>query len=562
MKTIHMEIHREPNKTKVCIFLDIEILLSSLNIVEVVNIFFDLFKELALKCLGEFLCLLDTFVTFQKEKVSNNDKNRYRGSKKEREICRFYDETFKTPWGEVPFRCREIKKDGKYSIPLREIIGMPPKKQIVEETFREDINACIYASSFKKAWKTTDKVISKNTLWQLFQNHAKKEMEKEERAYSFYAEGDLSKETTPFSAACAMIDEIWVRRRLSDEEKEKNEREWEQKEQERKRREQETGKNEKKTKKKRSGWHKVKCAVVRVKKLGEKGWNRILSFVSCCSVDEYIRKASNFFNCHLGLNNIINFFCISDGDTLGEKFSKIYTRCIWILDRWHLWHHTKVLKVFGRDIRNKVWDLLKLERIDEVFKILRSFSAEIKLYTESLSDNTKADIGIFVHIKEIKKCEKSWWEKLLKELEGFITYIENHRCGIEDYKKILSFLPADEAIYGNGPIERLQGVMIGYRMKDQGKTWSKEGSENMAFLLSKFYNDEEERKKIAELLLSAYELEKIEKRAAISPEGKVTAKKDNGRHASFTGHQTGKRNSLLYKLGHSIQSSGFIGNVA
>ena len=339
--TTNIEIHREPNQTRVCILLKIEILLSSLNIVEVVDTFFDQFKRLALKCTGEFLSLVDTLIVFNKDKVSNNDKKRYRGNKKEREICRFYDEKFKTPWGEVPFSCREVLKDGKYSIPLREGIGMPPRKQVVEETFEDAIETCVLASSFEKAWKITDKVISKSKLWQMFQGYAEKKREDEERALDFFREGDISQIPASGDTACGMIDEIWIRRALSLKEKEHYEKEWEKKEQERLMREKETGKKEKKTKKKKSGWLKVKCSLVRVKDLVKTGWNRMLSYVSCGGADDYIKRARDYFNCHLGLHNIPHFFCISDADSLGKNLSKLYDHCIWLLDRWHLWEYVK-----------------------------------------------------------------------------------------------------------------------------------------------------------------------------------------------------------------------------
>jgi len=561
--TINIEIHRESNQTRVCVLLKIEILLSSLNIVEVVNTFFELFKRLALECTGEFLSLVDTLIVFNKDKVSNNDKKRYRGNKKERKICRFYDEKFKTPWGEVPFNCREVLKDGKYSIPLREIIGMPARKQVVEETFGDEIKACVFAPSFNKAWEMGDKVISKIKLWHMFQEYAKKKREEEERALEFFAEGDISQTPGSGDTACGTIDEIWVRRAFSLEEKEHNEKEWEKKEQERLKREKETGKKEKKTKKKKSGWLKVKCSLVKVKNSVKTGWNRMLSYVSCCGADEYIKRARDYFNCHLGLHHITHFFCISDADSLGKKFSELYTHCIWLLDRWHLWEYVKKLGIFSRDVRDSVWELLKVENVEEALKRACGLFEEVNSYTKALleGNTTKGLFDSLTHIKAIKDHEKSWWKKRVEELKGITIYISNNRKGIENSKKLREFLPENEMILGSGSIENLQKVMIGYRMKGHGRIWGS-GAGNMAFLLSKFFNDEEERKKIAELLLSADELKKMENREALSPVQKAAPKKDNSRHASFPGYKMGKRSSPLYKILQSIQRSGFIGKVS
>lgn len=561
--TINMEIHREPNQTRVCILLKIEILLSSLNIVEVTNIFFDSFKEMALKSLGEFLSLLDTLMIFKKEKVSSTENKRCRGNKKEREICKFYDEKLKTSLGEVPFRCREIKKDGKYSIPLREVIGMPPRKQVVEGTFEDAVKTCALAPSFLKAWEITDKVISKSKLWHMFQEYAKKKREDEERAIDFFSQGDITQTPAAGDTACGTIDEIWVRRALSPEERERYEKEWEKKEQERMKREKETGKCEKKTKKKKSGWLKVKCSLVKVKSRMKTGWNRILSYVSCCGAEEYIKRARDYFNCHLGLHNIPHFFCISDADSLGKNFSKLYEHCIWILDRWHLWEYIKKLGTFSRDVMDNVWELVKGENVEEALKKASGLFEEVKSYMKTMleGNTTKGLLGSLNHLSSIKDREKSWWKKRVEELEGIITYIGNNRDGIENCAKLRQFLPEDEMILGSGSIENLQKVMIGYRMKGHGRIWGS-GAGNMAFLLCKFFNDEEERQKIAELLLLADELKEMEKIVALSPVQKVARKRDNSRPASFPGYRMGKRSSTLYKIGRSIQRSGFIGNVA
>jgi hypothetical protein len=248
---------------------------------------------------------------------------------------------------------------------------------------------------------------------------------------------------------------------------------------------------------------------------------------------------------------------------LGKNFSELYTHCIWLLDRWHLWEYVKKLGTFSRDVRDNVWELLKVENVEEALKKASGLFEEVKSYMKALLEGShkKGGFDSFTHFKAIKDHEKSWWERRVEELKGIITYIGNNRKGIESCIKLREFLPEDEMILGSGSIENLQKVMIGYRMKGQGRIWGS-GAENMAFLLSKFFNDEEERKKIAELLLSADELKEIEKSVALPPVQKAAPKKDNSRPASFPGYKMGKRSSPLYKIGQSIQRSGSIGNVA
>lgn len=556
---ISMELHRDKQKTRVYILINLEIILSKLDIVKVVNLFFEMFKGLALKSLGKFMSLLDDLEVFGKERVSSDYKKRHRSTAKEREICRSYDERLKTPWGKIEFRCRQVKKGGKCSIPLREIMGIGPRKMIIDGIFLDAVKTCAIAPSFEKALKIMGETISKSSLWKMFQEYGKRKREEEERALAFFNDGDVSQTLSAGDIAGMMIDEFWIRRRLSLDEKEKAKQVWEKTQQEHKKKEKETGKQQRQVKKRKSGWLKVKSTLTMVKNREEKCWNRFLIYMSCCSVEHYIEKAKSYFNCHLGLNNIPNIFCISDGDSLGKMFTKCYKQAIWLLDWWHLWEHIKILATFSRDLRNEVWELLNLNHIDEVFKILRQLCNDIEAYMEILQNKSPQDkSAALINFKEIKAGEKSWWEKRVKEVKGLIIYLENQRSGIEDYKKLMNFLPPEEIIFGNGPIERLQAVVIGYRMKDQGKIWSNKGAENMIFTLNKLYNDESEREKILELLRASDEIEKMEKEIILHNVHPSHSKVDSSRPASIPGYRFGKRNEPLHHLGRSIQKSGLM----
>jgi hypothetical protein len=58
-------------------------------------------------------------------------------------------------------------------------------------------------------------------------------------------------------------------------------------------------------------------------------------------------------------------------------------------------------------------------------------------------------------------------------------------------KAFVNKIPAEFLAFGTDPLERLQAVMVAYRMKKQGKHWSVNGADNLIQLLSREWNGEE-----------------------------------------------------------------------
>lgn len=520
---INLEIHREPGQYRVRIPIELEIFLPVLEISEVIDRFFEVFKKSALKCAGEFLSRLDDLMV-----LGEGGK-----SVKGRKICKILDESLKTPWGKVPFRCRQVLRDGVHSVPLRKVIGLGSGKQIVDGAFSEELSRCLFAS-FEKSWKMSERVISRGKLWSMFQEASIKKREEHEKAIGFFSEGDISEAAPAGDIACSMIDDIWVRCRLSEAEREKREKEG----------------------KRKSGWLRVKTASTKVKNSGDEGWSRPLVYASCSSPDEYLGEARDFFNCHLGLHNIPNFFCISDGDSLGKKFTECHPDGIWLLDWWHLWEHTKKITTIDKGLRREVWELLKSEKFDEVFAILRGLSSEMKIHIGN--DGDKGTDSEKKYLKKIKKAEKSWLVKRLKDVESLITYIENQRAGIENYRKLLNFLPAEDLIFGNGPIERKQGTMLGYRMKGQGKSWSKKWAPNMVFQLNALNNNGSEKERLSQLLAQLEELEEMEKLKIPPPASCKKTNPPKGCRGNLPAYRRGKKDSAIYQILRSVENGGQI----
>ena len=102
-----------------------------------------------------------------------------------------------------------------------------------------------------------------------------------------------------------------------------------------------------------------------------------------------------------------------------------------------------------------------------------------------------------------------WSTRQRESLESCITYIENKREGIYGVKKFVNEIPAEYLPFGTGPVERLQAVMVAYRMKKQGKRWSVNGADNLIQLLSREWNGEELERIVAEGIEGLSEWEEL-----------------------------------------------------
>jgi hypothetical protein len=534
-QTIEMEVlHKEPGVFEVGILIRLHFILSTSKAVEVIRKFFRIFREIFLECVGKFFTRLDDILVRREGKKGNRRDTGTPG----RQIRRFYEEGLKTPWGEIRYKCREVKENGTHSIPLRAILGLGPRKQVVEELFDEALELCLF-TSFEKAGHMCGNAVSVGKLWGMLQEKGRRILRGIEEAIKYYRAGGGGEVPPAGEIACVMADEIWIREKRSADERKK------------------VNKKEGKTGKRARKWLKVKTALAKVKNPGEPGWRNKTVYASCGSAASFTECAAEYFNGTLGLDGIVNKFCITDGDPFGKKFSS-RIGALWLLDFWHLWDHLKVLRVFGKDIRAQVWGLLNVERVDEAFALVRAFLEEIKIHLALREKDEAVTDREFTYMNHIRGGEKSWWERRLKEIERLLSYLSNQRKGIDDYRKLLAYLPAGDIVFGNGPVERTQGTMIAYRMKGQGKTWSKSGAENMIVSQMALCNGNDAEKRIAYLRAQAHKWEIADALPMSSDIEEKVKRKQTWRTAGFPAYHNGKRNSFPYRVSQSVLNGGFM----
>jgi hypothetical protein len=145
----------------------------------------------------------------------------------------------------------------------------------------------------------------------------------------------------------------------------------------------------------------------------------------------------------------------------------------------------KTLHFFSDEVYKEVWGLLMVERINEALELIRRKKNDLKEFMSK--DKTQTD----ERFKTFLKREKSWLERRLKEVDALLSYLENNLDSIYGVKELPSDIPAEAFIFGSGPVEKLQGTLIGYRMKRQGKSWSVDGASHMSSLLAAWHNGEE-----------------------------------------------------------------------
>ena len=102
-----------------------------------------------------------------------------------------------------------------------------------------------------------------------------------------------------------------------------------------------------------------------------------------------------------------------------------------------------------------------------------------------------------------------WSSRKLKELNALITYLDNNKDGIYGVKAYQGKIPGEYLPFSSGPVERLQAVMIAYRMKGQGKHWGMEGAENLAWLLGREWNGKSLEERLDSLHMGLEEWESL-----------------------------------------------------
>jgi len=227
------------------------------------------------------------------------------------------------------------------------------------------------------------------------------------------------------------------------------------------------------------------------------------------SQNEFLRKAQKFFNATSSLAKVSKIMVLTDGCDMGRKFCARYPagQAVWQLDWWHLFNSIHKGCKFDKDLEKEVCELVRVEKIDEALAILQAYCEAMKYMEKELEKTI---------INEVNRntpglvTPKAFWSTRQRDLlEKCKTYLTNNKDGIYGVRAYVNDIPAEYLAFGTGPVERLQAVMIAYRMKKQGKHWSVNGADNLIQLLSKEWNGEDLERIIEESIEGLSEWEKL-----------------------------------------------------
>lgn len=448
MRNVCCKLNNDASTLKAQISIQMEIVLPSLLLTSIVGILQKELNGVALEILKQLFRQIDLNWLLTRGKGID--------------VCKFVPRTLKCVFGKLKFKYRQAKKNGKHFRPLLETLGIGKGQILTRDLIEVGLCSTLYAS-YRKALKIAGNVCSLGALWSAVQKEAEIYVDKRDQAIYYYTEGcpQVSASTRDF--AIVMIDEIWIRQRS------------------------------------KGDFIRVKVArlgVIRHKD-GTYECEPLRVFATAKGDQKsFAKKAKKFFDATSGLHEIPRIAVVTDGCDMGKEFCKIYgDKAVWQLDWWHLWGYVHKGCKFDKDLERRVWDLLNVEKIDEALGILSAYRVAMQSMEEKLKDYGKK---MQEEGQTIVKPEVFWSSRQLEHIQKLITYITNNREGIYGVKKFVKEIPAEYLPFASGPIERLQAVMIAYRMKKQGKHWSIEGADNLIQLLSREWNGEELEKILEE----------------------------------------------------------------
>lgn len=446
MNPISVKLHKESSVYHVEISAQIRLTLSTLLLTSVIPAFKEAFLSAAREALRQLFKRLDDLWLWEKGSGIR--------------VCRFYSRTLKTSIGDISFRYRQAKKNGNHFGPLLEMLGLESYQRVSSELRAWVASVALYVS-YRKTQKITDTSLSLFSLWSLVQKEGKMYRDRRKQMLYYYSEGVPTIAASSRDFAIVMLDEIWIRSRRKDD------------------------------------WLKVKTARLAVARFrGEKYiFEPVRVFAAPLkSQATFLKKARQFFDAASGLSLVPHIAVLTDGCPMGRAFCALYNtasrrpQAVWQLDWWHLWQAVHKGCKFERNLESRIWDLLNVEKLDEALSILAAYreamvSLEKKL--KALDDEISGSSSVTVTPRVF------WSSNQLVALESLMKYLDRNREGIYGVKRFVGAIPGDYLPFGSGPVERLQAVMIAYRMKKQGKHWSQEGAENLIALLSREWNGPE-----------------------------------------------------------------------
>lgn len=224
-------------------------------------------------------------------------------------------------------------------------------------------------------------------------------------------------------------------------------------------------------------------------KEGESGQKKIKGKVvygDICKSEEFIEKASSFFNYFSGLMSVLYIVILGDGASWIKKFLELYNWGAYQLDRFHLLRKLRSHFSRKKDEYEEIKTLIEENRIDKVIAKINEKGASLE--EKILALEAKSILEERLEEKKSYKKRISFYRKRLKKARDLLTYIENNSDGINGIDKYKDLFKEEDLVIGSGGIENEVKNTIARRMKGQGKCWKTRGARAMVKILTSLAN--------------------------------------------------------------------------
>ncbi|HNR66226.1 MAG TPA: UPF0236 family protein, partial [Atribacterota bacterium] len=205
-----------------------------------------------------------------------------------------------------------------------------------------------------------------------------------------------------------------------------------------------------------------------------------------CKSEEFIEKASEFFNYFCNLMSVLYVLILGDGAPWIKNFLSVYSRGIYQLDRFHLLRKLRSHFSRKKDDYEEIKKLIEENRIDEVQVKLKEKQS---FFEEKISEyELKGRLEDRKDEYQSYKKRINFYRRKIKKVKELIIYIETNKEGINGINKYKGIFKECDLIIGSGGIENQVKNTIARRMKGQGKCWKVEGACAMVKILTSLSN--------------------------------------------------------------------------
>lgn len=266
---------------------------------------------------------------------------------------------------------------------------------------------------------------------------------------------------------------------------------------------------------------------------GQKKLQDKVVYGDICKSEEFIEKASLFFNQIYNLLGIIYIVVLGDGAPWIKGFLNIYTWAAYQLDRFHLWRKLKSHFSRKKEIYDELVSLIKENKIEEVLLIINKKINEIN--EKIINYEEKILLLEKTEEKEIYQRKIKHHKRRLKKAKELLSYIETNKDGINGIDKYKDVFDPKDLIVGTGGIENQVKITIASRMKGRGRCWKRPGARAMVKLLCSLANGWHTPEDYLALISTNKEPEKIHENIKI-----FTRKVSKGKSETFRMEQVFK----------------------